>query len=435
MNITVIGTGYVGLVQGVCLAEIGHTVYCVDIDPDKVEKLKKGISPIYEPGIEELIIKNLKKKRLFFTTDISEAFKKCDVVFIAVGTPAMPDGTANLSYVESAATEIAKNLRKSTIVVTKSSVPIGTSKMISEIMSKHFKGEVPVLSNPEFLREGSAISDFMKPDRIVIGGPENSKAVSTLAKLYQPLSAPVLITSCATAEMIKYASNSYLATQISFINSIAKICEKVGADVTEVAEGMRLDSRIGPKAFLQAGLGYGGSCFPKDVDATIQMGRQHDAHFSLLEAAKDINTNQRHHFMQKIQNGLDSLKGKHITLWGLAFKPHTDDIRDAPSISIVRWLLDEGASVNVFDPAAHNNFQKHFSEETAIVFHDDHLSAATNSDGLIIITEWNEFKQIDFADLLKRMKNPVIFDGRNIYSKTEMKLMDRLGFSYFSIGR
>ena len=435
MNITVIGTGYVGLVQGVCLAELGNTVYCVDIDATKVEKLNNGISPIYEPGIEELITHNLKEHRLFFTTSIADGLKNCDIVFIAVGTPSNPDGTADLRYVQAAAEDIGKNLHEPVAVVTKSSVPIGTSHMVRETIAKHYQGDFEVLSNPEFLKEGTAIADFMKPDRVVIGGSDNSPAVHLVARLYEVLGAPILITNSETAEMIKYASNSYLATQISFINSIAQICEKVGADVTEVAKGMKLDSRIGSRAFLQAGLGYGGSCFPKDVDATIQMGLKYDVHFTLLEATRDTNQLQRTHFMEKIKAAEGTLKGKIITLWGVAFKPLTDDIRQAPSIDIAKWLIEEGATLNIFDHVAQQNFQKLFPAHAPITFFADALEAATKSDALIIITEWNEFKQINFADLLKHMATPTIYDGRNIYSKEDMKTMEELGISYTSIGR
>lgn len=434
MNITVIGTGYVGLVQGVCLAELGNAVSCVDIDTAKIKRLNAGASPIFEPGIEELIIRNLKEGRLTFTTSLSDALVECDIAFIAVGTPANEDGTANLRYVQTAASEIGKNLKGPVAIVTKSSVPIGTSRMVRALVAAEYDGEFEVLSNPEFLREGTALADFMNPDRIVIGGAEGSEAVHKVRRLYEVLDAPVLITNPETAEMIKYASNSYLATQISFINSIAQICEHVGADVTEVAKGMKLDARIGSKAFLQAGLGYGGSCFPKDIDATIQVAEQHGIDFKILKATKETNASQRSQFIDKIRNGLGDITGKDLTLWGLAFKPLTDDIRDAPSLDIARCLLSEGARLHVFDPVAEDNFRKVFPEAN-LVFHADPLGALEGSQGLIIITDWNEFKQLDFQSVKDLMVTPLIFDGRNVYSKEDMTTMSDLGISYVSIGR
>lgn len=429
MKIVVIGTGYVGLVQGVCLAELGNEVICVDIDKQKIKKLNAGISPIFEPGIEELIHRNLKAGRVKFTTDLPGSLKTSEVIFIAVGTPPDEDGRADLKYVITAAEQIGRNLKHYQIVVNKSTVPIGTGELVRQTIRKHYKGDFDVVSNPEFLREGSAIDDWLHPDRVVIGDSNGQKAAKKLAQIYEVLGAPILITNLETAEMIKYASNSFLATQISFINSVANICEKVGADVAQVANGMKLDQRIGKHAFLNAGLGYGGSCFPKDVEALIQIAADNDVKFSILEEVEAVNAEQRQRFVQKIQQKLGTIKGKKIAVWGIAFKPKTDDIRMAPSVPIIESLISLGAKVTAFDPVAEENLLRLMPEVKFAAKAED---ACKGADALAIITEWDEFKQIDLAKIKKIMKTPFIFDGRNIYSPAEMKT---LGFEYYSIGR
>jgi UDPglucose 6-dehydrogenase len=449
MKVIVIGTGYVGLVQGVCLAELGNDVTCVDIDKTKVDNLKKGLSPIYEPGIEELITKNIKAKRIKFTTRLKDAIAGAEIIFIAVGTPPTEDGSADLKYVLAAAKEIGQCLSsfavhdrsKNTptpntqhltpnarIIVNKSTVPIGTGQLVKKTIKQYYKGNFDVVSNPEFLREGSALEDFMHPDRIVLGDT-HSKAARKVAKLYEVLGAPILVTDLETAEMIKYASNSYLATQISFINSVANICEKVGANVEDVSRGMKLDGRIGPRAFLSAGLGYGGSCFPKDVQALIKIAQENKSHFSVLEEVEAVNKEQRQKFILNIKKTLRDLKGKKIAIWGLAFKPKTDDIRDAPAITIVENLINLGAKVVAFDPVAQENFRKLLP---ATKFQDDAIAACRDADALVVCTEWDEFRQIDLAKVKEALKKPIIFDGRNIYDPAPMR---KLGFKYFSIGR
>lgn len=429
MKVIVIGTGYVGLVQGVCLAELGNEVVCVDIDKDKIEGLRQGISPIFEPGIEELIKMNLIAKRISFSTNLKEHIKKSEIIFIAVGTPPDEDGRADLKYVTQAAESIGKNLNGKKIIVNKSTVPIGTGKLVRKTIKKYYKGDFDVVSNPEFLREGSAIDDWMKPDRVVIGDSNGGGAAKKVAKLYDVLDSPILITNLETAEMIKYASNSYLATQISYINSIANLCEKVGADVSEVSRGMKLDRRIGLNAFLNAGIGYGGSCFPKDIEALIQIAKDNDYNFRILEEVEEVNKEQRQKFIYKIKTRLKDLKGKKIAVWGLAFKPKTDDIRMAPSITIVEALLSLGAKVVAYDPVAENNVKKEIPD---IRFNANSIEACNKADALVIITEWDEFKQTDFKEVKKLMNKPIIFDGRNIYKPEAMK---DLGFEYYSIGR
>ncbi|MFA5926684.1 MAG: UDP-glucose/GDP-mannose dehydrogenase family protein [Patescibacteria group bacterium] len=429
MKIVVIGTGYVGLVQGVCLAELGNEVVCIDIDKEKIEKLKNSISPIYEPGIEELITRNISAGRINFSTDLSSSVGEAEIVFIAVGTPPDESGKADLKYVLKAAEEIGKNITGYTIVVNKSTVPIGTGKMVKAAIEKHYNGEFDVVSNPEFLREGSAIDDFMSPNRVVLGDNNNGSAAKKVAKLYEVLDAPILITNLETAEMIKYASNSFLATQISFINSIATICEKVGADVAEVAKGMKLDKRIGERAFLDAGLGYGGSCFPKDVTALIQIAKENGYDFKILEEVENVNKKQRLRFVQKIQQTLEELEGKKIAIWGAAFKPKTDDIREAPAITIIEALIDLGVKVTIYDPVAAEMVKKIFP---SISDASKPLDACKDADALVIITEWDEFKQIDLASVKRELKNPIIFDGRNLYSPGDMA---EAGFDYYPIGR
>lgn len=428
-KIAVIGTGYVGLVTGTCLAEIGHQVFCVDIDKDKIENLKKGIIPIYEPGLEELVKKNFENKRLNFTTDFEEAVSNAEVVFIAVGTPPMADGSVDLKYVRSAAESIGKAMNGYKVIVDKSTVPIGTGDAVKRIISTYYKDEFDVVSNPEFLREGSAMGDFMNPDRIVIGNGSN-KAREIMLDLYSPLSGERVLTNIKTAEMIKYASNAYLATSISFINSVANICEKVGADVTEVAHGMRLDKRIGKYAFLDAGVGYGGSCFPKDVKGLLQIAHENNVPFDILESVESTNEAQKQSLLPKIKKLLgDDLTGKKIALWGLAFKAETDDMREAPSLTVIKQLQDRDVKLVAYDPVARKQVEKINSE---LVFADDLYESVKDTDALVITTAWKEFKEADLDKIKSLMKTPNIVDGRNIF---EVKTMAEKGFNYISVGR
>jgi len=428
-KITVVGTGYVGLVTGACLADIGHRVICVDIDKNKIENLKKRIIPIYEPGLGEIVKKNFDSGNLEFTTDTDLAVKNSEVVFIAVGTPTAPDGSVNLDYVKKVAESIGKAMNGYRVIVNKSTVPIGTGDMVSRIISTYYKGEFEVVSNPEFLREGSAVDDFMNPDRIVIGNGEN-KAKDIMIELYSPLPGERVLTNVKTAEMIKYASNAYLATSISFINSIAGICEKVGADVTEVAQGMRLDKRIGKYAFLDAGPGYGGSCFPKDVKGMIQIASENNINFSILEAVEGTNEAQKKSFLPKIQKLIgEDLHGKKITIWGLAFKAETDDIREAPALSLIKQLQDRDADILIYDPVARKQGEK---QDGSLVFADDLYESVKGADCLVIITEWKQFKEVDLNKVKSLLKSPNVVDGRNIFKVEEMK---EKGFNYISVGR
>jgi len=428
-KIAVIGTGYVGLVSGTCLAEIGHKVICVDIDKEKIANLIKGVIPIYEPGLEELVKKNYQNKNLSFTTEIDQAVNESEVVFIAVGTPSLPDGSVNLDYVKKAAEEIGKSMKAYKVIVNKSTVPIGTGDLVTRIISTYYKGEFEVVSNPEFLREGCAVDDFMKPDRIVIGNGEG-KAREILLELYSPLPGERVLTNVKTAEMIKYASNAYLATSISFINSIANICEKVGADVTEVARGMRLDKRIGKYAFLDAGPGYGGSCFPKDVKGMIQIASENNVSFSILEAVEDTNEAQKMSFLPKIQKliGKD-LHNKKVTIWGLAFKAETDDIREAPALTLIKQLQNRDADILIYDPVAREQGKK---QDPSLVFADDLYESVRGADCLVIMTDWKQFKQVDLNKIKSLLKAPNIVDGRNLFEVQEMK---KMGFNYISVGR
>ena len=430
-KICVIGTGYVGLVTGVCFADLGNEVHCLDINKKRIDALIKGIMPIYEPGLEEVVERNVKAKRLFFTTDAESALKDAEFAFIAVGTPSGVDGEADLKYVRSAAETIAEIADKPVIVVNKSTVPVGTGDWVAEIIDKK-RGDDPldyaVVSNPEFLREGSAISDFMNPDRVVLGSL-NQDAAKKVAALYAPLRAPVLITDPRTSEMIKYASNAFLATRISFINEIANICDELGADVREVADGMGLDKRIG-RSFLDAGLGWGGSCFPKDVKALAHMAVLHNSHPQLLQAVMDINRNQRRRVVYKLRNVLGgSLADKKIGILGLSFKPNTDDTREAPATEIIHLLVNESASVQAYDPQAMENAAK---ELPMILLCADPYETAKGADALILATEWNEFKQLDFARIFKLMRTPVLVDGRNQWDSQRLR---EIGFTYFGIGQ
>jgi UDPglucose 6-dehydrogenase len=436
--ICVIGTGYVGLVTGTCLADMGNQVTCVDIIPEKIERLKQGILPIYEPGLEELVERNVHAGRLYFTTSYKEGLDNCDFIFIAVNTPTgTSQGGADMRYVESAARGIAEELDHYAVIINKSTVPVGSGDVVTRIVRKNLlRPEVPfgVVSNPEFLREGSAVQDFQNPDRVVLGSsdPEAARKVATL---YLPLRAPIVITDLYTAEMIKYASNAFLATKISFINEIAQICERLGADVKEVAVGMGYDKRIG-RAFLDAGLGYGGSCFPKDVRALAHMAGEAGLHPQLLNAVMEINHDQRRLIVTKLSSILGSLRGCTIGILGLAFKPNTDDMREAPSVEIIRWITSQGAMVQVYDPVASKTAQEALEREgirlDAITFCENAYEVAEDADALVIVTEWNEFKSLNMLQIRNTMRRPVLIDGRNIYESTEM---NRLGFIYRGMGR
>jgi UDPglucose 6-dehydrogenase len=429
VNISIIGSGYVGLVTGACFAELGNRVICADNDCKKVSDLKKGIVPIYEPGLEELVTINTKKKRLSFTASIKEAVHKSEVIFIAVGTPSLENGEADLTGVENVARNIALNLTGYCLIVEKSTVPVETGKWLKQTVSTYVKHNIKfdIASNPEFLREGQAINDFLHPDRIVIG-VESKKAKEILVSLYKPLNAPLVITDIRSAELIKHASNSFLATKISFINAISQICERVGADVVEVAQGMGLDKRIGPQ-FLNAGIGYGGSCFPKDVDAFITISEKLGCNFDLLKAVRAINQQQKDLFLKKIKDVLWIVKDKTIGILGLSFKPNTDDIRNAPAIDIIRALQSEGAKIKVYDPSA---MKKAKEVLDSVRFCKDSYDVSKDSDCLLVLTEWDEFKELDFSKIKKLLKRPFIIDGRNIYEPQRLK---KLGFNYVGMGR
>ena len=429
MKIAVVGTGYVGLVTGTCFAELGNDVICVDIDEDKVNRLNSNIIPIYEPELEELVIRNKKEARLSFTTDLKKAIKESEIIFICVGTPPKENGEADLSYVENVARTIAEVMDSYKVIVEKSTVPVETGeKVVKSIRAYNLhKADFDVVSNPEFLREGSAVNDFMHPHRIVIGC-ESEKAKQIMQNLYEPLKAPILFTDIKSAEIIKHASNSFLATKISFINAIANICELAGADVGKVAEGMGYDKRIG-RAFLNAGIGYGGFCFPKDAEAFIRIAEKFGYDFKLLKSVQEININQRKHFVRKIEKALWVVKGKTIGVLGLSFKPNTDDMRFAPSIDIITELQKEGAKIKAYDPQAMEK-SKHLLKD--IIYCNNPYEVAKDADALIIITEWNEFKELDFKKIKSLMKHALIIDGRNIYNSKDIK---NYGFMYISIGR
>lgn len=428
-NIAVIGTGYVGLVTGTCFADLGNKVTCIDIDGRKIQMLNEGGVPIYEPGLEEVIRRNVAAGRLLFSTSYATGLVDAEFVFIAVGTPSGVDGEADLQYVRMAAETIAETMDHPLIIINKSTVPVGTGDWVADIVRKHQPHpiEFAVVSCPEFLREGSALTDFINPDRVVLGSLDR-EAAEKVAQLHLPLRAPIVLTDLRTAEMIKYASNAFLATRISFINEIANICEKLGADVKEVAAGMGYDKRIG-RAFLDAGVGYGGSCFPKDVKALEYMGLLHGAHPALLAAVMDINRDQRRQVVHKLRDMLGTLHGKQVGLLGLAFKPNTDDMRDAPSVEIAHMLIREGAEVKGYDPVS--------MPVTERIAPDVHLAKnpydlAAGCDALVLLTEWNEFKHLDLVRLRSLMRTPVFLDGRNVY---EPKTMWEAGFLYRGIGR
>ena len=432
MKITVIGTGYVGLVTGTCLAETGNQVVCVDIDEKKVIKMKEGIIPIYEPHLENLFQRNIKAERLHFTTSLDEGLEHGEIIFLALPTPEDEDGSADLSYVLGVADEIGKKIKEYKVIVDKSTVPVGTSDKVKAAIAQHTAVPFDVVSNPEFLREGFAVDDFMKPERIVVGS-SSDRATELMEKLYNPFvrsGNPILIMDERSAELTKYAANAFLATKITFMNEIANFCEKVGADVDKVRIGIGTDSRIG-KRFLFPGIGYGGSCFPKDVKALYKSGLDHDFHFKILDAVDKINQKQKTALIPKILNHFNNdIKGKTFAIWGLAFKPETDDIREAPALYIIDELLSQGAKVVAFDPEAMDNVKQKLGDKISFV--SKSYDALDNADALIISTEWNVFRTPDFNLLKEKLKNPIIFDGRNLY---DLDKMEELGINYYSIGR
>lgn len=433
MNIAVVGTGYVGLVTGTCFSEFGVNVTCVDKDKEKIEGLNNGIIPIYEPGLDIMISRNVKADRLKFTTDLTNAVQHALVIFIAVGTPPNEDGSADLHFVEDVAKEIAQSMDGYKVIVTKSTVPIGTGEWITATIKKHQPEpiEFDVVSNPEFLREGAAIEDFMRPNRVVLGA-ETSQAIAVMKDLYSPLyliETPFVITDIKSAEMIKYAANAFLAVKISYINEMANLCEKVGADVHHVAKGMGLDRRIGQK-FLHPGPGYGGSCFPKDTRALLEVARQHDSNVQIVEAAIRVNERQRKLCLEKIFDMFDGdISGKTIGVLGLSFKPETDDIREAPAIDIIQALVSKGARVRTFDPVAMDNCKELFPD---LLYCDDPYNVSEGSDVLVFITEWNQFRKLDMERIKTLLKAPNIVDLRNIYEPSKMKSW---GFKYVCVGR
>lgn len=434
MKIAVIGTGYVGLVTGTCFAEAGNHVICVDIDESKVAKMKKGQVPIYEPGLDTVFERNIAENRLAFTTELAESIKEAEVIFLALPTPPNSDGSADLSYVMGVADQLGKLLDHYCVVVDKSTVPVGTAAAVTEAIAKNSKVQVDVVSNPEFLREGFAVSDFMKPDRVVIGS-SSAKAQAVMRKLYDSfVSDPrqIIFMDERSAEMTKYAANSFLATKISFMNEIANLCERVGADVDAVRLGIGSDERIGRK-FLFAGIGYGGSCFPKDVTALHNIALENDYDFKIMKAVTDVNERQKQTIINKAKDYYKGgLKGKTFALWGLAFKPDTDDIREAPALTIIDELVKNGASVVAYDPEATGNVRKLHAGSKSLSFADDMYEALDGADALLIATEWAEFRSPDYAKIKQKLKAPVIFDGRNLYN---LKTMKQAGFYYQSVGR
>lgn len=437
MKISVVGTGYVGLVSGACFAETGINVTCVDINAEKINRLKQGVIPIYEPGLDQLVLRNIEKERLYFTTSLKESIQEADAVFIAVGTPPDEDGSADLKYVLGVAREIGQNIDHYMVVINKSTVPVGTAKKVKTVIQEEIakRGvDIPfdVASNPEFLKEGNAIEDFLKPDRIVVG-IDSESAQKTINRLYKPFllnGHPLIFMDIHSAEMTKYASNAMLATKISFMNDIANLCEIVGADVNMVRKGIGSDSRIGNK-FIYPGIGYGGSCFPKDVQALIKTGSDNKYSLEILKAVENVNNRQKSVLFEKIKKHYQgNLKGKTFAVWGLSFKPQTDDMREAPSIVIIENLLKEGANVKAYDPVAMNEAMHKL--ENKITYGKDAYDVLLDAEALLVITEWPEFRIPNFKVIARLLKNKVIFDGRNIYEPSEMK---EIGFTYYSIGR
>ncbi len=439
MNITIIGTGYVGLVTGTCFSEMGNDVYCIDVIEEKIESLKKGIIPIYEPGLEELVKKNYERKNLHFTTDLSMGLDNSEVCFIAVGTPMSEDGSADLKYVKTVATQIGQTMTHDLIVVEKSTVPVGTAieieSIIKEELSKRDKDyKVSVVSNPEFLKEGAAVNDFMRPERVVIG-TDDSETAEYMRQLYEPFTKNherMIIMDVASAEMTKYASNSMLANRISFMNEMANICDLVGANIDNVRKGMGSDSRIG-HSFLYPGCGYGGSCFPKDVTALIKTAKDFGYDPELLESVESVNNKQKYYIVDKILSIFgEDLSDKKFAIWGFAFKPETDDMREAPSIIIVNELIKRGATINAYDPKATDSAKDFYFADLDINYFDDKYSMLKDADAIVLITEWKEFRSPDFKKIKDLLKTSIIFDGRNQYDR---KNMEKLGFKYYAVGK
>jgi UDPglucose 6-dehydrogenase len=431
MKIAVIGTGYVGLVAGACFAESGNDVICVDKDAAKIRTLRAGRMPIYEPGLEEIVRRNRHENRLTFTTTLPKAVRSSSIVFIAVGTPQGEDGSADLQHVLEVAREIARAMNGYKVIVDKSTVPVGTAARVREVIRRETTHPFSVVSNPEFLKQGAAIDDFMKPDRVVIGA-EDPRAREIMQELYAPFTrtgAPIMTMDCASAELTKYAANAMLATRISFMNEVANVCEAVGADVDEVRRAIGADKRIGT-SFLFPGVGYGGSCFPKDVKAMIHFASQKDYEFRILRAVEEVNSAQKTRLAAKMRSHYGTLKGRTIAIWGLAFKPRTDDMREAPSIPLIKLLLAEGADVQAYDPEATKVAKGIFGNK--VTFATKNYEALKGADGLAIVTEWSEFRRPDFEKMRKLMRSPVVFDGRNLFEPEQMK---QSGFTYYSIGR
>ena len=434
MNISIVGTGYVGLVSGACFAELGATVHCVDTNREKIDKLNQGIIPIYEPGLEDLVRRNVKAGRLFFSTDLTDSLNDVEMLFIAVGTPPGEDGSADLNQVLAVARKIGQNLEKYLLVVTKSTVPVGSSKQVRNAIEEELKKrradiQFDVASNPEFLKEGAAIDDFMKPDRVVVG-VESEKAKELMTRLYAPMllsNFRVIFMDIPSAEMTKYAANAMLATRISFINEIANLCEKVGADVSMVRKGIGTDSRIGSK-FLYPGPGFGGSCFPKDVKALIRTGKDHGSPLSLLESVEAINERQKKVLFTKFSNHYqDKINGMHVAIWGLSYKPGTDDMREAPSLTLIEQLLEAGCTVKAYDPAAMDEAKRRLGDK--IEYASDIYDAVRDADVLFHVTEWKEYRMPDWQKVRSLMKNPLLIDGRGVFNKTDLE-----GITYLKIG-
>lgn len=435
MKIAVIGSGYVGLVAGACFADTGNDVICVDIDENKVQALRDGIIPIYEPGLEDLVIRNSQSERLSFTTNLKNAVEKSDIIFIAVGTPQDEDGSADLSHVLAVAKGIGQNMNGFKIIVDKSTVPVGTAALVTKTIKEQTNHPFEVVSNPEFLKEGAAIEDFLKPDRVVVG-VSSKRAEEMMRELYAPFirtNNPILVMDVPSAEMTKYAANAMLATRISFMNEVSALCEKVGADIDSVRVGIGTDSRIG-MPFLFPGIGYGGSCFPKDVQALIRTAKEHGVELRIGKAVEAVNADQKESIVKKIvaHYGNKNIQGKTFAVWGLAFKPRTDDVREAPAKIVCEQLINLGAKIQAYDPEAMKTFAQSFGENSKLTYAFSNYTALENADALIICTEWNAFRQPDFSRIKKSLRQPLIFDGRNIFTLAEMK---EVGFDYYSVGR
>jgi UDPglucose 6-dehydrogenase len=432
MKIAVVGTGYVGLVVGACFAETGNDVACVDLIAQKIKALRRGRIPIYEPGLEELVRRNQTEKRLRFSTALARAAREADIVFVAVGTPPGEDGSADVQYVLAAARSVARAIDGYTVVVLKSTVPVGTAEQVRAVMASETNQPFSVVSNPEFLKQGSAVADFLKPDRVVVGTDGDERAAAVMRTLYAPFTrtgSPVVVMDCASAEMSKYAANAMLATRVSFMNEMANVCEQVGANVDDVRRVVASDSRIGP-SFLFPGIGYGGSCFPKDVQALVRSAKKARYRFRILESVEAVNAAQKQRLFKKMRTVLGTLKGKRIGVWGLAFKPQTDDMREAPSIVLIEALLAAGATVTAYDPQAHATARAIFGSRVTLAARS--YDAIDGADALSIVTEWSEFREPDFPRMRTLMRAPVIFDGRNLFDLEQMR---GLGFTYHSIGR